>query len=173
MTSQALLVAGPLVLDDIGEDHALLGGGGGYAVIAASAFVKTQLWARGGKDISPQVRGILERRGIDMAGVSWDGATPRWTTSGFTAGGPLLSDVEPTSAENLGGVLLIDLPPAEGKRAIAAIAKLHGAATRPVVVAPRPADCQTDHYLEACAAAADVLILPGAAAAAAEGAGLA
>ena len=173
MTRNALLVAGPLALDDLPQQQGLLGGGGGYAAIAASALVPTQLWARGGSHISAQVRGILERRQIDLAGVTWEGPTARWSGTGFASTGPVLPTIEPTNAENLGAVLAIDLPPACGARAFAAFAKLDGAATRPVIVAPRPADC-TAHpgWLQECAKVADVLILPAALAAAAEGAAL-
>ena len=90
MTS--LLIAGPLALDDFPDAPGLLGGVGGYAAMAAAPLALTQLWSRGGKDITPQVRSILERRGIDLTGVSWNGETSR----GNKLIAPLLSDIHPT-----------------------------------------------------------------------------
>lgn len=170
MPRQALLIAGPLCLDDLPEESGLLGGGGGYAAMGAGPITPTQLWARGGDTITPQVRGILTRRRIDLSGVTWEGPTARWSPTGFAHTGGVLPALEPTAAEDLGAVLLIDLPPAEGRRALAVVARLAKAETRPLLIAPRPADCAADHdYLRECATVADVLILPAAMAASMEG----
>jgi sugar/nucleoside kinase (ribokinase family) len=154
-----LLIAGPLALDDLPQAKGLIGGVAGYAAIAASPLARTQLWARGGQDFSPQVRSILERRGIDLAGTSWDGPSPRGTPQGFLANGPLLADVEPTSAEDLGGVLLIGLPPDEWQRALSAVKRLAGSDTRLLVASPRPADLKDPTFRDLCCASADVLVL--------------
>jgi|GEM_PF-2870090 sugar/nucleoside kinase (ribokinase family) len=154
-----LLIAGPLALDDLPKASDLIGGVGGYAAIAASPLARTQLWARGGQEYTPQLQGILERRGIDLAGVSWQGRTPRGTPQGFLANGPVLSDVEPTSAEDLGGALLIGLPPDEWRRAQEAILRLPGADGRLLVASPRPGDLADPAFRSLCCAAADVLVL--------------
>lgn len=156
---QALLVAGPLTLDDIGEHRDLIGGGGGHAAIAAAAFAPTQLWARGGTAFDLRLRQYLEQRRIDLAGVSWEGETPRFRQGRFEAGGPLLGDLEPTSAENVGAVLLIGLDGTELERAIRAVQALPKAATRPLLIVPhRSAGVET---VERSAQVADVLVLQG------------
>lgn len=159
---KALLIAGPVVLDDIGDQPVLLGGGGIYAALGASGVTPTQLWARGGAQFDDRLRTFLTQRRIDVSGVTNDGETATWNAEGFHATGSVLPSITPTDAENLGAVLLIDLPPKEGRRAIAAVQALAKAATRPVLIAPRAADCLADPtYLMDCAKAADVLILPG------------
>jgi sugar/nucleoside kinase (ribokinase family) len=170
MPRQALLVAGPLCLDDLPEQQGLLGGGGGYAAMGAGPITPTQLWARGGDAITPNLRAIFTKRRIDLAGVTWEGPTARWSPTGFSHSGGALPAIEPTEAEELGAVLLIDLAPADGRRALSVVSRLPKAETRPLLIAPRPADCAADHdYLKECAAAADVLILPAAMAASMEG----
>ena len=94
-----LLIAGPLALDDVPQGKGLLGGAAGYAAIAAAPLARTQLWARGGQDITSQVRGILEHRGIDLSGVSWDGATLRNAVGAPTTSANALPEIEPTQAE--------------------------------------------------------------------------
>lgn len=155
----SLLIAGPFALDDIGEDTGLLGGAGAYAAMGARPLTHTQLWARAGADVDTQRRGYLEHRRIDLSGVTWDGAVSRWRQGTFTDNGPVLPDVEPTDAENLGAVLLIDLPMNELRRALDVVGRLAKSATRPVVIAPRAADPGAAD-LATAAAAADVLILP-------------
>jgi sugar/nucleoside kinase (ribokinase family) len=155
----ALLIAGPLALDDHPQQAGLLGGVGGYAAMAAAPLNPTQLWARGGSDFTPQLKGILERRGIDLAGVAWDGPTPRGTAGGFVPGGTLLPDIEPTDAEDVGAVLLIGLPPVEMNRALAVVQALPDAATRPVLVSPRPDDLKDPAYRQLLGRTTDVLIL--------------
>jgi sugar/nucleoside kinase (ribokinase family) len=154
-----LLIAGPLALDDLAQGTGLIGGVGGYAAIAAAPLARTQLWARGGTGYTPQLRSILERRAIDLSGTSWEGATPRGAAQGFLANGPLLSDVEPTSAEDLGGVLLIGLPPEEWRIAQDAVKRLPGGDTRLLVASPRPDDLREPAFRTLCCSAADILVL--------------
>lgn len=155
----ALLIAGPLALDDHPQQAGLLGGVGGYAAMAAGPLNPTQLWARGGSDFTPQLQGILERRGIDLAGVTWDGPTPRGTPAGFVPGGTLLPDIEPTDAQDVGAVLLIGLPPDEMTRALRVVQNLPQAEDRPVLISPRPEDLQDPAYRQLIGRTADVLIL--------------
>ena len=112
-----LLIAGPTALDDHPRQNGLLGGVGLYAAIAAAPLARTQLWSRAGNGINNQLKAIITRHGIDLAGVSWDGPTPHGGPNGFEPGGPLLPDIEPTDAASLGAVLLIGLPPDEWRRA--------------------------------------------------------
>jgi hypothetical protein len=155
-----LLIAGPLALDDHPQQAGLLGGVGGYAAMAAAPLARTQLWCRAGADINPQVRAILDRRGIILDGVSWSGTTPRGTAAGFVPGGPLLPpDLEPTTADGVGAVLLIGLDPLEWDRATRVIAAFAGAATRPVISSPRPADLADAAFCDRVCAGADVLVL--------------
>ncbi len=144
--SMALLVAGPLALDDIGEDKDLIGGAGGYAALAAAPLAPTQLWSRGGA-VPPAIRPIFERRRVDCSGVDW---------TGRIGGDPALPAIEPVTAERLGGVLLIDLAVAELERALAVVRALPNADTRPLIIAPRD---RGDAALGIAAAAADVLIV--------------
>ncbi len=157
-----LLIAGPLALDDHPQQAGLLGGVGGYAAIAAAPLARTQLWCRGGTDISNQVKALLTQRHIDLAGVDWTGATPRGRTTGFDAGGPLLPVIEPTSADDLGGVLLIGLPPEELRRALGVVRRLPGADTRPLIVSPRPADLADGALRRELLAVTEVLVLSAA-----------
>jgi hypothetical protein len=160
MSRTTLLIAGPLALDDFPNAPGLLGGGGGYAAMAAAPIADTQLWARGGADILPQVKSLLTQRGVDVSGVTWEGSTPRFTDGTFHSNGTLLPEVEPTDPEELGAVLVIDLNPSEGRRALAAIKRLPRSDTRPLIISPRPEDCLADPaWLSTCAEAADVLIL--------------
>jgi sugar/nucleoside kinase (ribokinase family) len=152
----SLLIAGPLALDDFASAKGLLGGAAGYAAMAAAPLANTQLWSRGGADITPQVRGILERRGVDIAGVSWSGATSR---NGQLVA-PLLSDLEPTDAGDLTAVLLIGLAGEEWQRALTVIRALPGGDQRTVVVAPYDVDLSDAQVLAEICAAADVLIMP-------------
>jgi sugar/nucleoside kinase (ribokinase family) len=154
-----LLIAGPLALDDLPGAPGLIGGVGGYAAIAAAPLAKTQLWARAGSGFTPQLRGILERHGVDLAGVSAEGATPRGTPAGFQANGTVLPGLEPTSADGLGGVLLIGLPPEEWRRAVAVAKRLPGGDTRLLVASPRPGDLADQAFRAECCATADVLVL--------------
>lgn len=155
----ALLIAGPLALDDHPSQAGLLGGVGGYAAIAAAPLAPTQLWCRGGTDINNQVKALLTQRHIDLSGVDWIGATPRGTAAGFESGGNLLPVIEPTSADNLGGVLLIGLPPDEMRRALRVVAKLKGSETRPLVVSPRPGDLADATFRRELLSVAEVLVL--------------
>jgi len=158
-----LLIAGPLAIDDHPQQAGLLGGVGGYAAIAAAPLARTQLWCRGGADIGPQLRAILTQRGLDLAGVSWDGPTPRGRATGFEPGGPVLPpDLEPTEAGRLGAVLLIGLPPAEWRRATGVINALEGSATRPVIASPRPSDLEDPAFRAEVCAGAEVLVLSAA-----------
>jgi sugar/nucleoside kinase (ribokinase family) len=135
-----LLIAGPTALDDHPRQNGLLGGVGLYAAIAAAPLARTQLWSRAGNGINNQLKAIITRHGIDLAGVSWDGPTPHGGPNGFEPGGPLLPDIEPTDAASLGAVLLIGLPPDEWRRAQRVALALPGAAERPLVASPRPGD---------------------------------
>ncbi len=155
----SLLIAGPLALDDHPQQAGLLGGVGGYAAIAAAPLAPTQLWCRGGTDISSQVKALLVQRHIDVSGIDWIGATPRSTAAGFDAGGALLPVIEPTSAEGLGGVLLIGLPPDETRRALRVVGKLKGAETRPVMVSPRPTDLADATFRHELLSVCEVLVL--------------
>lgn len=154
-----LLIAGPLALDDVPQGKGLLGGAAGYAAIAAAPLARTQLWARGGQDITPQVRGILEHRGIDLSGVSWDGATLRNAVGAPAASANALPEIEPTQAEDLGAVLVIGLAPDEWRRAITVVQALPGGDNRTLVAAPRIADLQDSRFRAEVCAAADVLVL--------------
>ena len=162
-----LLIAGPLALDDLtladGTEHrALIGGVGGYAAIAAAPLAPTQLWCRGGSDVTAQMKSLLSQRHIDLAGVDWSGPTPRGRPTGFEPGGMLLPDIEPTSSDGLGGVLLIGLPPGEMLRALRVVAALPGSEERSLVVSPRPADLSDVHYRRDLLAVTTVLVLPAA-----------
>lgn len=159
----SLLIAGPLALDDLPEAKGLLGGVGGYAAMAAAPLAHTQLWARGGQDITPQVRGILERRGIDLAGIDWSGATLRGGLGAKTSG-PALPEVEPTQADDLGAVLIAGLAPDEWRRAQRVVLALPGAEGRSLVAAPIITDLEDTRFRAEVCAAADVLIVPAAAA---------
>ena len=154
-----LLIAGPLALDDHPQQAGLLGGVGGYAAIAAAPLAPTQLWCRGGTDISSQVMALLSQRHINLDGVDWIGATPRSSARGFDAGGAILPVIEPTSAEGLGGVLLIGLPPDETRRALKVVGKLKGAETRPIILSPRPADLADLDFRREVLAVTEVLVL--------------
>ena len=154
MTS--LLIAGPLALDDFPDAPGLLGGVGGYAAMAAAPLALTQLWSRGGKDITPQVRSILERRGIDLTGVSWNGETSR----GNKLIAPLLSDIHPTDPGDVTAVLLIGLDRADWQRACDTIRDLPGAENRTVVVAPYGVELSDAAYLAEVCNMADVLVMP-------------
>lgn len=155
----SLLIAGPLALDDHPQQAGLLGGVGGYAAIAAAPLAPTQLWCRAGADISSQVKSLLTQRHIDLAGVEWEGTTPRGTASGFVPGGPLLPALEPTSADRLDGVLLIGLPPEETRRALRVVGRLKGSETRPLIVSPRPADLSDTGFRTELLAVTEVLVL--------------
>jgi sugar/nucleoside kinase (ribokinase family) len=155
----SLLIAGPLALDDLPQAKGLLGGAGGYAAMAAAPLAHTQLWARGGHDIGPQVRGILERRGIDLAGVDWNGPTIR---AGAKALPPALPEVEPTQADDLGAVLLVGLAPDEWRRAQRVVQALPGSEGRSLVAAPVISDLEDERFRAEVCGAADVLILPAA-----------
>ncbi len=154
-----LLIAGPLALDEIANQPNTIGGVGGYAAIAAASLATTQLWCRGGSEFTPYLQGLLTQKGIDLSGVSWDGPTPRGTPQGFVAGGPILPELEPTEAEDLGAVLLIGLPPEEFFRAARVVAALPGAESRTVVVSPRPSDLLDANFLGVVANTADLLVL--------------
>jgi sugar/nucleoside kinase (ribokinase family) len=155
----SLLIAGPLALDDVAQAKGLLGGAGGYAAIAAAPLAHTQLWARGGKDITPQVRALLEQRRIDLSGVEWDGATQRGGDGAPPLTGIALPAVEPTAAEDLGAVLVIGLVPDEFRRALRVVQALPGAEGRTLVAAPRPDDLQDAAFRAEVCAASDVLVL--------------
>ena len=155
-----LLIAGPLALDDHPQQAGLLGGVGGYAAIAAAPLARTQLWCRGGVDISPQLQSILTQHRIDLAGVEWTGPTPRGRATGFEAGGPLLPESEPTSSDGLGGILLIGLPPDETRRALRVIKALPEASDLPVIVSPRPTDLADPTFRRELLAITTVLVLP-------------
>ncbi len=154
-----LLIAGPLALDDHPEQPRLIGGVGGYAAIAAAPLAPTQLWCRGGSDFTHQMKDLLDKRRIDLAGVEWDGPTPRGFASGFVAGGPLLPETEPTSADGLGGALLIGLPPDEMRRAMRVVAALPDGKDRLLIVSPRPADLSDVAFRRELLAVTDVLVL--------------
>lgn len=143
----ALLIAGPLALEDFPGFPGLLGGSGGYAAMAAGPLNPIQLWACGPVAMTAPVRGILERRGIDLAGVEW------------TALPTVLPEIEPTDAEDVGAVLLIDLPPAEMTRALAVVQRLPESATRPVLVRPRAGDLTDAAYRRLIGTTSDVLLL--------------
>jgi hypothetical protein len=150
-----LLLAGPFTC---APGDALPGGAGAWAAAAAAPFAHTQWWGRAPAHAPAPVRHLVERRGLDLAGFIWDGVD-----------GSNLPEVEPTSADGLAAVLLIDLPPAEMTRALAVVARLGDRDRRTLVVAP-PADIDRAG-LAALATAADVLVLRQAAACAATGTG--
>lgn len=155
----SLLIAGPLALDDLPQAKGLLGGAGGYAAMAAAPLAHTQLWARGGQDIGPQVRGILDNRRIDLAGVDWSGPTIRGGTKSNAAA---LPEVEPTAVDDLGAVLIAGLAPDEWRRAQRIVQALPGSEGRSLVAAPNVADLEDERFRAEVCGAADVLIVPAA-----------
>ncbi len=114
-----LLIAGPAGADDAG----LLAGGGALSAISAVPFMATQLWARLGPQ--PILREALRRRGIALEGVGDEGEPVRIAAGTAEAGpAPLLPVVEPTTADGLGGALVIGLGAQEEARAVAVVAAL-------------------------------------------------
>ncbi len=114
-----LLVAGPAGSDADG----LLAGEGLLAAIAAAPLIRVQLWARAGAQARGFL-GLLERRGVDASGLGLDGPPVRCPAGSRPAPAPFLPELEPTSAEGLGGSLLLGLDGAEAQRAQAAILTL-------------------------------------------------
>jgi pfkB family carbohydrate kinase len=151
----SLLIAGPLALDDFATLKGMLGGAGGYAAMAAAPLANTQLWSRGGSDFTPQVRGVLERRGIDLSGVTWDGATAH----NQPAPAPILPTVEPQDAGDITAVLLIGLGGGDWQRATRVLEQLPKPEQRSVIVAPHGVSLSDPAVRAATCAAADVLIL--------------
>ncbi|MFW5751490.1 MAG: hypothetical protein ACOCZK_07575 [Planctomycetota bacterium] len=119
-TNKVLLVAGPgaLIPDATGRD--LIAGCGVIAAAAAAAITTTQLWGRLGTGFAGHPLAVLERRGIDTAGVVCNGATP--TT--LAPGDSCLPAIEPTAPRELGAVLLAGIPVEETDRALAVAARL-------------------------------------------------
>ena len=80
-----LVVFGTIGLDDIktpfGEIKAALGGSGVYSAVAASFFAKSGLISVAGTDVPSEYIKLLEKRGVDLSGVTKVGKTFRW--SGF------------------------------------------------------------------------------------------
>ena len=152
--ADALLVAGPLGLAADPAHPELLAGDGFLAAAAAAALSPVQLWARAGTAVGHRQREALSRRRVDIAGLGEEGETLR--LPGLLSA-PVLPEIEPVDASQLGAVLLIGLPPTECRRARAVVAALPGAESRPLLVAP-PADVTGDHLRE-LAAVATVLVL--------------
>lgn len=157
-----LLIAGAVALDDLawnGEPAVdQLGGGGFHAAVAAAPFARVQLWARAGRNLTHPMQRVLEQRGIDLAGVSFDGATPRLRAGVFVPGGPLLPEVSPGDPGKLGAALIANLPADEGRRAVAEIRGLPGGAERTLVV--QLGRRQEQAWAKAACSAATVAILP-------------
>ena len=153
-----LLIAGPIALDDLPDHPGSLGGEGAYAAIAAAPLATTQLWAQGGSDINHQVRDLLKRRHVDLAGVTWQGPVHQGTVA---LAGPdsVLPQLEPTEADNVGAVLLVGLPAADLARAVNTVRNMPGGETRPLLIRPRLAGLDGTLLAQA-AAAADVLLIP-------------
>ncbi len=80
-----LVVIGTIGLDDIktpfGKVKSALGGSGVYSAVAASFFAKSGLISVAGTDVPAEYMELLEKRGIDLSGVTKVGKTFRW--SGF------------------------------------------------------------------------------------------
>lgn len=104
------------------EADGTLGGAGAAAAIAAAPLMRVQLWARLGAQPAG-AREAIRRRGLDLAGISWEGPPVQVAPTG-SGPGPFLPEVEPTSAEDLRAVLCTPLPSAEAVRATRAISLL-------------------------------------------------
>jgi hypothetical protein len=130
-----LLIAGPLLLSDRQASHDLLSGAGCHAAIAAAPLAATQLWTQAGSGCTAQLLGILERRGIDLAGAQRTGPTARAVAGAPAPTGPWLPEIEPTSAEDVTAVLLIGLAGAELDRALRVVLALPGAEQRMLIIA--------------------------------------
>jgi hypothetical protein len=129
-----LLVAGPAACAADG----LIAGVGQLAAIAAAPLIRVQLWARLGAHPS-QLGQLLERRGVDGSGIGWEGPPVTILPGGRAEPPPLLPEVEPTSAEGLGGSLVLGLAGDEARRAHAAIARLAPDARMEVIEGSLPA----------------------------------
>lgn len=158
MATQALLIAGPCHLDDLPQQTGLIGGAAAYAAIGAAAISPCQLWSRCGSDFDRQLQKMLEQRRIDLGGLVADGPSNRFDGSTLTCNGPMLPDVSPHDARDLGASLCIDLPLHEAERAWKAIAALKGADNRLRIQAPGH-QCRSRDELAAWCAAADLLIV--------------
>jgi hypothetical protein len=159
MPAQALLVAGACHLDDLPQqDPGLIGGAGAYAAIAAAALTPCQLWARCGEDFSTQCQRILEQRRIDISGLITEGTTNRFDGNAMTFNGPVLPEVSPHDAKDLGATLCIDLPFAEAKRAWDDLGRLKHADKRIRIQAPGR-QCSSREELAAWAKQADLLVV--------------
>lgn len=77
-----LVVCGSASLDNIktpfGEVKSVLGGSAIYASIAASHFARTGMLSIVGKDFNSNALKELERKGIDLTGLSQKGKTFKW-----------------------------------------------------------------------------------------------
>ena len=80
-----LVVIGTIGLDDIktpfGEVKLALGGSGVYAACASSFFNAPGLISVAGNDIPEEYLNLLEKRGVDLSGITKSGKNFRW--SGF------------------------------------------------------------------------------------------
>jgi sugar/nucleoside kinase (ribokinase family) len=83
-SARPILVVGSVALDSVQTPtetaSEVLGGAASYFCLAASMFAPVRLVAVVGNDFPTEHRGLLESRGIDLAGVQFrPGKTFRWT----------------------------------------------------------------------------------------------
>lgn len=80
-----LVIAGSIGLDDIktpfGQVKSALGGSAIYAGLSAALFARAGIVSIVGKDFPPKYFALLKKSGVDLAGVTADQKTFRW--SGF------------------------------------------------------------------------------------------
>ncbi|TVR12578.1 MAG: hypothetical protein EA401_08750 [Planctomycetota bacterium] len=161
MKSHTCLIAGPLILDQLGDQPDILGGGGFYAAAAAAPFALSQLWTRAG-DLDGSLRRVITARHIDEAGIAYEGTPYRHhPDQGLQGHGPFLAAGEPVSTEDLACALLIHLPFDEWQRARAACAQLHNQVAHTLISAPHPQDIIAEpSYLATCCQESGAIILP-------------
>lgn len=77
-----LVIVGTIGLDDVetpfGKVESILGGSAAYASCAASFFAKSGIVSIVGEDMPKTDLAILDKRGVDLAGVVTQGKTFRW-----------------------------------------------------------------------------------------------
>lgn len=78
-----VIVIGTIGLDDIetpfGKANGALGGSATYASYASSFFTKTGIVTIAGEDLPKEHEEVLQKKGIDMAGLRKEGRTFRWS----------------------------------------------------------------------------------------------
>jgi len=148
-----ILVAGPLLLERGPEGKEVIGGDGFLAAAAAAPYATPQLWARGGAAFTPQLKTVLTARHLDLAGTDFDGPAPKAP--------PYLPQIEPVSARDLAGAMVLGLDGPETERAVGVIASLPEERRRTVLVSPTAAAVAADPALPGrLARRADLLHLP-------------